>query len=175
LITLPTTNHQLFALANPNWASYDVRAGGLLVGCGMAFLPRLSLSGKSFSGLVLLGLAGYAVSIAYFSDNVSESATVLCTALIVKCLWNFNPAEKNFIYSLFSNRLFTILGRCSYEIYLIHYPLVLVTIWELQRHAVSTTTTRELLPVVGIVSILLAFALSNLSANMVNRLRVNLQ
>jgi len=171
VLLLPSINRQLFASANPSWADYNVRAGGLMVGCGMALIPPLILRSRYLTILVSLGFVGYLVSLEHFSDNLSECITVICTAVIIKSIWDFHPNESNFFTKLLSNNIFTTLGRCSYEIYLIHYPLVIITIWELQKYGFGTSTTRKVLPLIGILSIFLGLILGNFSAKLINWLR----
>lgn len=170
-LLLPTISPQLFAGANPSWASYNVRAGGLMVGCGMALLPPLFISSRNFTILVSFGFTGYLGSLYFFSNNLSEFFSVICTAIIVKSLWNFDQNEKIFFTKLLSNTFFVTLGRSSYEIYLLHYPLVIITIWELQKYNFGIARIREILPLIGMLSILLGLILGHFSANLINRLR----
>lgn len=174
-LLLPTYYNQIFLTANPSWASYNVRMGGLFIGCGVALLPSVLVKPRGLQGVLILGFAGYLISIVFFSDNMSEFISVICSAMIVKCLWPQNMTQNIPLASILCGRTLTRLGRCSYEIYLIHYPLVILTLWELQKNHVNIFRIRIILLVVGIFSIFAAFYLSNFSAKIINRLRNNLK
>ncbi|MEO0067073.1 MAG: hypothetical protein RJB63_198 [Actinomycetota bacterium] len=139
---------------NPT-TSYLLRFGGILLGCYIS-LANFKVGRALQLALLAAALTGLVASMLPMSPGVgSLVAAVSSCGLIVSLA---QPETSNKLSAkLFENPMILWVGKVSYEPYLVHYVLIVLTIWWLAGQSTSEQEIRLALVPVGLASVLVAY------------------
>lgn len=107
-----------------------LRAGGLLAGCALAFV--LSLEANTSAPRVSAGLGAVLIAVAVIyqtMDGLLSIAVLASTVGSVFLITSLVLSSDGMAYRLLATRPMAYIGRISYELYLWHYPVMIVLGW----------------------------------------------
>ena len=147
---------------DPEISTYGIRIGGIILGCALALSPQLGsrvinlLSGP-------LGILGLLCALLVTNNNDAEFLAATSTLFILSSITKKTPDRISIILrKILEQKQLVWIGKISYEIYLVHYVLVISVVWELYGRGYGQLVVRWALVFVGIVSIPLSYLIHSI-------------
>lgn len=142
---------------------YVLRIGGIFLGCSLSFY-RVQISSSWGGALFVLGFVGVVVSMLTTSAGLGSLVAAISTCALILSFTGTASLLKSSSAFLFENPIIVWFGKISYELYLVHYILIVSMIWFMAGQAYTNEEIRNVLPTVGLVSIFVAFVVHLLQA-----------
>jgi peptidoglycan/LPS O-acetylase OafA/YrhL len=135
---------------------YILRIGGIFLGCALSFF-RINVPRSWSKILFILGLAGIVLSTLTSTAGLGSLVAALSTCALIVSFYDATFSTKGAPSFLFENPAIVWFGKISYELYLVHYILIVSMIWFMAGQSFTNEAIRNVLPTVGVVSIAIAY------------------
>lgn len=142
-----------------NFSSLILRFGGLLLGCALALVEKQPTNNYPLA----LGCFGIVCALFITMPGLASLVTAFSTTGILWSLSNTGQSETpSFSVRLFTNRVLVWFGKISYELYLVHYVLLIGFIWKCFDIGLGADQIRPWLFLVLGISLLVATLMNSL-------------
>jgi|SRR4051794_26336672 peptidoglycan/LPS O-acetylase OafA/YrhL len=155
--------YQGFSRVGHLYPTFHMRADSLLVGCALAFVPRLVDCRKSAILLrrllmpVLLASIATVFTMEHLAPVYFYSASALASLGSATVIAGLIYANRSVLHRIFENSFLMCCGRISYGLYLWHWPIFIFLIYE----------GSELMPLRMVLAWILTFMIAALSYSQV--------